>query len=68
MGLINNNRLNKNLMEGMSLRSTQNGKLWTSPSRAPSAYGGLLAVDAISCYGCDVISSSNGCDGSFEEA
>ena len=72
MSLVHNNRLNKNQLEGISLRSSSNGKLWTSPAHnKPSAYGsasGLLAVEAISCHGCDVIRLSNGCDGAFEVA
>ena len=72
MGMIHFNHLNKNQSEGMSFRSLSNGKLWTAPSQNnPSSYGsasGLLPVDAISCHGCDVIRSSNGCVGAFEGA
>ena len=71
MGLVHINRLNKNRLEGMTLRSSLNEKLWTSPSdNHPPVFGsasGLLAIDAISCHGCDAIRSSNGCDGEFEE-
>ena len=71
MSLVHNNRLNKYQLEKVSFRSS-NGKLWTSPSHnKPSAYGsasGLLAVEAISCLGCDVIRSSSGYDGTFDVA
>ena len=72
MLMIHNSRLNKYQIEGISLRSMSSGKLWISPSRDnPSAYGsasGLLPISAISCNGCDMIRSSHGCDGAFEEA
>ena len=72
MALVHYNRLNKNRAEGMSLRSSSNGKVLTSPSDSnPQVFGsasGLLAVDAISCHGCGMISSSTGCDGAFEVA
>ena len=70
--MVHFNRLNKNRLEGMTLRALSNGKLLTFPSRdnVPvfGSASGLLPVDAISCHGCDVIRSSNGCNGVFEEA
>ena len=72
MELAHYNRLNKNQLEGMSLRSSSNGQLWTSPTgNNPPVFGsvsGLLPIDAISCHGCDNIRSSNGCEGTFEES
>ena len=72
MGLFHRNRLHKNQIETISLRSSLDGKLWTPPSNPnPPPNGrasGLLPIDAISCHGCDVIRSANGCNGAFEEA
>lgn len=66
------NLLHKKQAEGISLRSLLNGTLWTSPNgnHFPvfGSASGLLAIDAVSCHGCDVIRSSNGCVGTFEAA
>ena len=56
MSWMHYNRLNHNLVEGMSLRGAENGNLWTSPPANPTAIGpnsGLLPIKAISCHGCD---------------
>ena len=67
------NKLRKNQGEGISLRSSSNGKVLTLTlpvDNNPPVFGsssGFLPINAISCYGCDKINSSNGCYGFFEE-
>ena len=71
MTLKHYNRLRWNQGEGISLLSSH-GKLLTllAPNNPPvfGSASGLLPIDAVSCYGCDVIRSSNGCYGTLEEA